>query len=182
MNLKRFLFAGLILLAGVLPSIGAVDLAALKDIHRFALSVALTEFPITQKQLFDYVGLPAGARPSWGSRDKKGPYEVYWLADAAETEWTYYGARIHYGENRTNPDDIPVLSVEIVFVSRVGLTFVAENGESLEHMLPNLKRLLKKSGLSPKDFATRFCQDWQLREEMEANQPAALAARLERYA
>lgn len=164
------------LLTLITPAVAHAEWVSLPEIRRFSLSLGLTEFPVTQKQYFEWVGMPKGAQPLWGAHDKRGVFQIYALTNP-EGDQGYYAVRIYYGARNDNPDLIPVTHAELLFVSPTQVTFVAEQGTAFERILPELKVRMQQKGLSPRDCAEQFMSSpgWPNDEIDHLSDPAKAA-------
>ena len=170
MHRSQYWFLVLALSLCAVPSATSAEWASPSEVRRFLLSVRLTDFPIKQKQLFEDVGLPKGAPPMGGSTDSRGRFNIYALTDPL-CKSGYYAARIYYDVEKVgNLDDLPVLSVDVLFVSPIEASFVAELPAGLVHSLPELKSQMRTFRESPRAFAARFFAILPLNDEKKANQ------------
>jgi hypothetical protein len=152
-------------------SVGSQDVRATEkklssaaDIERLALAIALTDFPIQQGKMVDVIGDPSYSPMIWGSKAGDGPsYQLAALTDP-KSPTGFFAVRCVYKkyDHPLPPEEIEVLSEEIIFIAPHQMTFVYEQKGVLEHMLPELKVKMKKMGLKPREFAALFyklCED-----------------------
>ena len=97
------------------------------DVEHLANALFVAEFPMTQGELRSVLGMH-DFHPVWGSTDTPGTeFWIFALTDPRAGAG-YYAARVTFSDKTdgVQPDDIPVLSVQLVFVAPGHLTFALE--------------------------------------------------------
>ncbi|HWA28606.1 MAG TPA: hypothetical protein VG734_23355 [Lacunisphaera sp.] len=138
------------------------------QVKQIALSTQLATFPLPQGEIQSVIGM-AKLPHLGGSTDARGRvYGIVALTDP-DSETGYYAVRLVYDMKKevVKPEEIPILSAEVLYVSRVTGSFVSESGHSMTRLLPELKARMAEQKLTPIAFAESF---YGL-EEKGANQP-----------
>jgi hypothetical protein len=126
------------------------------EIHRLSVAVALVDYPIAQGKFRSEIGLPDSVRPSFGHASAGLPtFHFFPLKTLADE--SYYALRIVFSDERApTADEIKIMSMEIVFVPHDWLPhFVVDPDDGYRSDIKRLKELMKKSGLSVKEFTSR---------------------------
>jgi len=131
-------------------------LASETEVKRLVLIAALLDYPIEQNRIHSLLGIPDELKPAWGAGGVMGDtrgmamfWPLYKLPDGSS-----YALKVFYShDTEKTTGRIPLItSIEVVYLSRAIGHFVADPHEFPLTIAPQLRTLLKNSGLSPREF------------------------------
>jgi len=128
---------------------------SIADVKHLANALYVTTFPIKQSELRTLLGMH-DAHPLFGTNGDSPDthFEIYGLTNP-EDKSGYYAARIVFTSklDGLDPDDFPVLDLQLLFISPSHLTFVLERGRYERACQNDIRVSTKKKGLSPRERA-----------------------------
>jgi hypothetical protein len=138
------------------------------QVKQIALATQLATFPLPQGELRSVIGVTKLPHLG-GSTDAQGRvYGIVALTDP-DAQTGYYAVRLVYDlEKEAKPEEIPILSAVVLFVSPARGSFVSELGDTMTRLLPELRKQMAERKLTPIGFAESF-HDGAL-EAIRANQ------------
>lgn len=125
------------------------------EIRRLSIAAALVDYPVSQGEFRELIGLPAGMRYSFGELLPNVDYRLMPLR--RENDGSYYALAVvvSYEKAATPGETKDILSMSVVFQPAHGPRFVTDPDEWPRSDILRLKDLWKKSGLSLKEFTSR---------------------------